>query len=126
MYLHLMSLECCGIKELHGISNYESAYAVLQDLGELTYRHKETSAGPNGKLVVLDRPFTNFRYVLFSQARTDTVYGTNLAAFIQKHKLGTLVETGTHVNPNTGNPLKAWLWAVDHDATKTWLEHNPK
>lgn len=68
----------------------------------------------------------NFRYAIFSQAGIGrgqgARYGTNLAAYITRNKLGKVISTGTSINPNSGNLLKVFVWTVDHKALEKWAE----
>jgi hypothetical protein len=104
-------LECCGIKELIGISGHRSGGALLRAILEVA---QESSYEDD------DTPWSgNFRYAIFSQA-SNGKYGKKFAVFIREHNLGEVIETGTHINPNSGNLLKMWVWTVDHDAVRNW------
>lgn len=53
-------------------------------------------------------------------------YGRKFAAFIQANKLGEVTSTGRHVNPNSGNHLKIFIWAIDHGELQKWLKKQPE
>jgi hypothetical protein len=112
---------CCGIRELTQLSYFASDPAeALRSFAKQVYT--KTRAIPNGP--------QNFRYVIFSQANSPgnngegrSRYGEKFAAFIQANGLGDVIETaGTHINPNSTNVLKVYVWTVDHLATKKWAE----
>lgn len=103
---------CCGVRELHGLSEYSTPERAMAQLGQLlglkaimVFNDQEHVAGQN----------VNWRHLLFGQNRTNT-YGDRFRAYILEHKLGTVVETDTQVNPNSGNPLKIFVWTVDWPA----------
>ena len=96
---------CCGIREIEGIGEL-SAKEVMADLAEdFRYDHK-------------------WRHAVFTQAGKKARYGLSFAAFIKKHKLGTVVASPTKENPNSGNPLKAFVWTVNWPALRKYLKDN--
>ena len=126
--LEFGNLMCCGVKELRGVSHFKTPEDVIRALNELTYS-RQTIVGVNrqtGKTIYKPEPFSRFRYILFSQARQEADYGFRLAAFVRDKQLGSLVETDFHLNPNSGNMLKVWIWTVNHDATEQWLKEDKK
>lgn len=48
------------------------------------------------------------------------------AAFIKKHGLGPVVSSRWKVNPNTGNPIKVWVWNVNAKACDRLLARKEK
>lgn len=48
--------------------------------------------------------------------------GHRLAAFIEKNRFGEITKTGRALNPNTGNPICIWTWAVDHDKLRKYYK----
>lgn len=107
--MELRHLSCCGIREGTSLSTSRSPEEALRKFGNSIYRFP----GPD-----------RFRYVLFSQAGKRAKYGRVFAAFIVEKGLGTVIETEFHKNPNSGHQLKAYLWTVDHVATKAWWTAN--
>ena len=104
--IYIQGMDCCGIKEISGLS-----YA--KNSAEAMYSFMNNSYDWNQR----------FRYVIFSQAKTNATYGKKFAAFIRKHKLGsTVVTRGEHRNPNSGNVLKIWIWTINWFAVKTWYK----
>ena len=55
-------------------------------------------------------------FLIFSDHAHALSNGSRLAAFIKKKKLGTVTATRSKVNPNSGNAIKVWVWAVDKKA----------
>ena len=111
---------CCGIREIGLLSHYESPEQAFRALSKLVWLR--TVASATGQTVV-PGPDVRFRYIIFSQAREAATYGTRFAQFILAQKLARdLKEIGFYTNPNTGNALKTWIWAVDHDACLGWLK----
>ena len=77
--------------------------------------------------------YSRFRFAIFTEAHgpawaeeNGPKYGQNFAAFIRETQLGDVIETGRHVNPNSSNKLKVWVWTVDHAALVGWLKDDAK
>ena len=113
----LVELSCCGVRELHGVSDTPPIELLQETCQELydyySYKYNEL----NG----------NFAFIVFS----DTVHrgrhnGRRFAGYIRRYKLGTVVESPIRVNPNTGHKLRVWTWAVDWKAMKKWWEKHRK
>lgn len=47
-----------------------------------------------------------------------------LESFIKENKLGTVTVTPATPNPNSGNTIAGWIWAVDQKALEKWFEDN--
>lgn len=93
---------CCGIKELDGIED-ENPEEILLDATQQWFDEVPRA------------------YMIFS---CTSYYrdGTRLAKYIEKHNLGKTVRTKSKLNPNSGNHLIAWLWAVNNRTLKSWLK----
>lgn len=105
-------LNCCGIKELAGISQGSPANAIW-------------SAG----LLVneFDPSMPRCRYIIFSQAHSNMFkssgYGYDFAQYIRDNNLGEVFDqVPVGKNPNSGNQVKMWIWIFDSDAMKAWFE----
>jgi hypothetical protein len=96
---------CCGVREIDGLAFYDGK--------------PEEAMKVVAKNTVYDH---TWRHALFTQAGKGKRYGTNFATYITKHKLGTVVATPTKVNPNSGNPLKAFIWTINWPAFKKWAD----
>lgn len=111
---------CCGLREINGLGAYDPAKrkpkTPEEHIADMWHPIYMTSADyPAGR--------TNWRYAIFTQAHHPempcTPYGEEFAAYIRAHELGEVIETtGRHINPNSGNVLKVWVWTVDHDRTR--------
>lgn len=128
--MEILNLKCCGIKEIAGLSHHETTKGALKSFGELTYFAARNVKGPKEPPVMVPAPIERFRYVIFSQANTPgyleslsrSKYGEKFAALILKERLGTLIETTPNINPNSNNMLRVWVWTIDHDRTKAYIE----
>lgn len=107
----------------------------------------EGGTGPSGFMDFL-RTYENgpvafaapFAFILFSDRDRLTDWSPSLgngqciARELAKHpKLGTLVETPTEINSNTGNYIKAWIFCVSKEyrdklrlARNKWFENSNK
>lgn len=93
---------CCGIRESGGLEDDNDPITSLKNFQEDDAR--------------------NWSHLIFSQAGKTFNYGVNLAAYIKANNLGEVVGMEDfHVNPNTGNPLKVWVWAPNRTAIKAHL-----
>ena len=117
---------CCGVKELNRLSDYNTPRSALEGFGTAIYnvdRYKETGYREHKGEPLVQRD--NFRYAVFtcawSRSSMPKTYGQGFADYIIKHNLGEVIETGVHINPNSNNNLKVWLWTVDHDAVRKHL-----
>ena len=70
--------------------------------------------------------------IVFNDARSQGPGGYKgqsslaFAAFIAKNKLGSIVSSRWKVNPNTGNPIKVWVWNVNAKACDRLLARKEK
>jgi hypothetical protein len=113
---------CCGIREINGLSSH----CVTTSIGEPPKELNVMSAFKafaskvsrrriwtfEGKEVKRATDDFKWRFCLFTQNKNNT-YGDQFAAFIRDNQLGQVLETDTQVNPNSGNPLKLFIWTVD-------------
>lgn len=118
MAIGLTHLGCCGVKEITGLSTENSAPGAMRSLAKLTWGATVTGGRPGERI---PSPYERFRYLIFTQALDANRYGINFAAFIRKYELGEVIETDFNVNPNSGNPVKVWVWTVNHEACRQWL-----
>lgn len=101
--------DCCGVIELHGLSQEDGPKEALLDVLNDNYGQEE----------ILE----HCAWVMFTQAKPGR-YGTALKTFIMKNKLGAVTILPRTVNRNTGNPIGVFMWRVDHKATRKWYEDN--
>ncbi len=90
---------CCGIHELGYIRD-----DMKPEDSIMSFHHSHLGA-----------------HVVFSVTSNETKMhkkGYALAAFIEKHGLGTLVTTPAKPNPGHNGTIKAWLWSPNKKALK--------
>ena len=105
----LTYLDCCGIKELSRLKG------LTKNLGS-----SENVAKAVAKIVV--GQVLKSAFLVFSEVRGGGTYGTDLKAFILAKGLGTVTQSKTVENPNSGNYITVYLWWMDRNALKTWHE----
>ncbi len=93
--MSIENLTCCGIHELADIDYArnkpeETILEICQDIYN------------NGN---------NCAFFLFTDIGKK-IAGKNLEKYIIKHKLGTITKSPAKVNPNSGNSLTIWIWAI--------------
>ena len=100
----LDNLNCCGIKEIVGITGYKPE-TILKNIGPDWFD---------------DTPRA---YLVFS-CQSVEVSGRKLATYIRQNNLGTIARTRCKVNPNSSNLLSVWLWSVNNKTLKEWVIRN--
>lgn len=105
----------CAITDIDGISYPTSPKYALQDICTCIFVEDDSRT-----------PF-----YLFTQAQTPAntkarkkTYGADLAAYITRNKLGSVVRTEKRKNINSGNNVVAFLWTINYEATKSWFKKN--
>lgn len=102
--------QCCGLGEMSGLSDFRRPELALKSL------FRDDSG------LLLRQP-----HLIFTQAGRGATYGKRFAAYLIKEGLGTVVATPSKTNPNSGNPLVAWIWTPNKKALKAWgAAHNVK
>lgn len=101
-------MNCCAIREIDGIIG-ETPAEVVEFV-----RNDMFSDG------------NKCAYYVFSDAinkegsRTVFKYGSALARYINRNRLGTIGTLPARRNPNTGNLVKVWTWGVDGKRLGNW------
>jgi hypothetical protein len=113
------SLNCCGINELAEIQDCDDAKHVLEEVAE---GHKIKFGERSG---AWDQDLLACHFI-FSQAYKHSPYGEELAKLIKKLKLGRLTSSGWKINPNSGNPVKVWIWTPSYRRLREWYEKEHK
>lgn len=151
-------LDCCGVKELSGLSYHATPQVAMRALCQFIYPDPQANKALVAKVAVraaenkvsrhtfgylgaqvpqieasavYEDPaqYSRFRFAIFSEAHrpgltdeTGPKYGRDFAALIRECKLGDVIETGKHINPNSSNNLRVWVWTVDHTALVAWFK----
>lgn len=128
---NIRETHCCGLGDMDGLQYHD-------DMGDDEY-----NAGllPSPEDCVMSAWYERLAFVTFAQAtfRTSLLdsdeaiafykvanrQGWKLAAYIRKHKLGTIVGGRKAVNPNSGNDLRVWLWTINRPALERWNKARP-
>lgn len=98
----LNDTHCCGVHEIDGLSTPK---VTLMEVCEDKYGD---SWGEGAQQA----------FILFHDIAGG--YGSDLCAYIIKHKLGYVVKTRPKINPNSENRIVAYLWSPDEPALKRW------
>jgi hypothetical protein len=97
----------CGLVEMAGISEFRTAEGCV------------------AAVVDYFKGIPSVSHFIFSQAMTRKIrsgYGFRLAAYITKNQLGTVTASDSAVNPNSGNYIVVFVWAVDRKAISSWAK----
>lgn len=102
---YLNALECCGAAEMCEVRDSVSAETNLQ---QFYGQWLELNTWSNEKW--RDGPCLVFFSVIWPDNKKS---GENLKKYIAEHKLGSVRASRPVRNPNTGNKLRGYLWAVN-------------
>jgi hypothetical protein len=92
-------ISCCGIKELDDISGYRPE-TILADICQEWFDNTP-------------------RAFMFFSCTTEYVSGHNLAKYVKENGLGKVFKMPTKLNPNSGNHIRVWMWAVNNSKLKS-------
>lgn len=104
----LRSTQCCGLREIEQLSGRtpkKSMKLVCNDLIN----------GFDGR--------TSGAFILFTGIKRSK-YGEKFQEFIEQNELGEVIVTKEKKNPNSGNNLKVWVWAIEPKKLKKWYLKN--
>ena len=105
------NMSCCGLIEIENVSGLEDGYNPNTDIkAELLRGYFDNPLCDSPR----NRAFAIFTGVVDENGRCS--YGGKLATFLKKNRLGRVWTLGTRMNPNSGNMLRMWVWAIDHKA----------
>lgn len=99
---HLQTMTCCGIKEIHGIQR-SSPVGTLKDIGRDWFLR------------------TPRAFLIFS-CKSVSSAGFWLSLYIRVYGLGKVTAFGPRLNPNSKNQINIYVWDVNNDAFKRWLD----
>lgn len=98
---------CCGLHEISNIAEYtDMPELVIEELCK-TFNEYEGDQAFRGA-------FMYFTGVVKEK------YGQQLASYIRKNRLGTIVQTPAATNLRSGNKIKVWIWVHDRKRLRTW------
>lgn len=110
-------LECCGVKEAHGIQEItDPKHNLLSICKRFVMNYTGDSYSYYARCRPMRLTMITCAHIVFSQAVGRNHggnmgnYGEALAKFITEHNLGEVIETNPTRNPNSGNRVTAWLW----------------
>lgn len=112
--IRFKDLYCCGVKEIHGIQ-YHHRFLNIPCTGNYTYE-------PLSVLEILTQVrdlyanIGNNRPFLIFTDNDNSRKGEVLAVYIEEHKLGTVQRSQLEYNPNSGNRIVVYVWAVNAEA----------
>jgi len=94
---------CCGVREISGLSRHRTAKAAMRNVCRIRYHDSAGSA-----------------FLVFT-GLARCRYGQRFCDFIKDNKLGSVVGVPrAKRNPNSGNPLKVWVWTVKDRELRAW------
>lgn len=103
----LENTRCCGIGELHRVESSRSAKDKVLDAAEAWFEDDAKGA-----------------FIFFSVTASYKRKGTELAAYIKKHNLGTVHKTRPTINSSTSNILTMYVWTVNKKTLQAFWEKN--
>lgn len=94
--IEFRGLDCCGVYEIHGIQQEgKTPKSIVKE-------------------IAVDYFYENSRcaYYIFTCQSSKSI-GKRLAKFVESNGLGTVTTLTSKRNPNSGNMIKMWMWAVN-------------
>lgn len=105
--MDLKSLECCGVKEVDGVSDYADSKEIMLAFCGLWFDESG------------DVEEVKSAFALFTD-ETDEDSMQDLARYIKRNKLGSTLLTDSRQNLNTGNDIMCLLYGVDYRNLEKW------
>ncbi len=96
---------CCGLNEITGVSHSTPRDTMLE-AARVHYEESDAVA----------------IYLFTGKDKVDNC--EEFAQFIKDHKLGSVTKTRAKKNPNSGNKIRGWLWAVNEPEFRVWARKN--
>lgn len=124
--MDIRGLACCGVREISGLSwSRGRAEDFMREFCRREFSAEEWQRQPRAFYIFSQANPPNAgqvvtRYDGRRRRLPVATYGDHFCAYIRGHHLGTVAETGSRRNPNSGNNVKVWVWAVDQEALKAW------
>lgn len=104
MSINLLNLNCCGIKEINGITYTRDVTRILDEL--------------RAQMMLTTRSCAFF---IFSDNYRSSPYGDALASYIQAEGLGTVRTSNQKINPNSNNYVKVYVWEINQEAWRNFM-----
>ena len=117
--MDVRSMMCCGVAEVDGISDYAQPADAMRDI----VCDERWDPATEKDVYVLDIP--EVAHIIFTQASRRTAkvgYGYQLARYIKRHGLGTVVVSQPAKNPNTSNQVHVFIWTLDEAGITQWAK----
>ena len=105
-YIQIHALQCCGVKEIAGISN-DPIEGIMRDIVENRYMASVRCA-----------------YYLYTDAAPSAPKGKELTEFIKSHDLGLVTIAPPARNPNSGNVVTTFMWKINERNLFAWAKVN--
>ena len=115
--------KCCGLIEVHGVSDYDNPRAAMQRIASeiLAFGCAGTCYEANKRRYIFSylRPFVLFTGVVRTEYEKYPKYSQELADYILDNGLGTLIKTEDGTNW-TKNVLKVYVWKPNYPNLMQW------
>lgn len=112
---------CCGIKHIDGIVNDNNPMVTLMTVGI------EFFGMDNEDFEEDEDNNQDCAFLIFSEPDDGGYYnGSRLKRKIESENLGKVTAFKPRMNPNSGNMLKMWVWAVNINNYLSFVKRNGK
>jgi len=101
----LRDTSCCGVDEIEALER--TAKESLLEICEEKYGWGASQQA----------------FILFTDITTSG-RGRKLSKYITDNKLGDVIKTNPKTNPNSGNRVTVWVWAINETALLKWWNKN--
>lgn len=138
------SIISCGVYQIGQILDYDCGKGICKVASDRAHvlaelakaRNEEYTKWNRDPVSAADKALETFKgqlkrryqYVfpamyVFSDA-VNYGNGARLAKFIQDNNLGKVIESDECMNHNSGHQIKTWIWQVDKEATRDFVNTN--
>lgn len=106
--MYVNEMDCCGLAQADEMVAHRSAADKFQSfIGEVSHRYA-------------DKRFDHFGALVMTEAGRRSTYVRRFVAFIRERNLGVVTENPTFTNPNTGRPIRVFIWNIDWKAVHAY------
>lgn len=117
MSLYINDIACCAVAEIADLGTEDDAEEAMRTVARAVFERGERDWEPMCAHLI-------FTEVVNHEGVRQT-YGKDFAAFIAKHKLGTVTVGPAKINPNHRNPahwVKVYTWAINAKNFLKWAK----
>ena len=124
--IELEGCECCAIREVSGISNYEKSTPknALVHIAERFFSVRHYGINQRKEYKATGAFILFSEVVRYNNRRKRHNFAEDVKEYIEAHKLGSVNVSDELKNPNSKNIVKPYMWGVDKKALLKFYKKN--